>query len=366
MQYKQLEQDIERLLRTIAAYQGQDETEAPQPEEETDEPIETYHIYPMQGGIFIAKEEPPVIDIASVHTRPPLTALILSILCSLAMIACLIFISTLPTTKQLRFTRSISLPVQLLTPVTKSLSETIVATGRGHQDATDAHGTITFYNGSFTQQVIPQNMIFSTGNGIQIATDTAATIPAGNPPSYGVATAPAHAINPGTQGNIAAYSIDTICCATSVKAVNTGAFTGGRNARDYTFATQQDIDNGLSPLKQAVFTQTQAALQAQITADQVFIPLPCTSTVNTNHRAGDEANSVTITVSETCAGGTYSQKSLQDAAQQLVHIPPDFMLISLRFLTIDTIISQNQKGVTITVAITAVISYHEPFKPQVK
>src|SRR5258708_6910122 len=112
MQYKQLEQDIQRLLTTIDAYQNLDETEPPQPD---DEPIETYHISPTQGGIVITKEETKqVIASRPASTRPPLTALILSILCSLALIACIIFISTIPTTKQLHFTRSLSLPVQLL------------------------------------------------------------------------------------------------------------------------------------------------------------------------------------------------------------------------------------------------------------
>jgi baseplate J-like protein len=369
---QQLEDDIQRMLVTINAFNSQDEEpgELPEPQttqQEQDEPIETYHIYPMQDGFFVTKEETEqIIDSTPSPARPPLTALIFSILCSLMLVCYLIFISTIPTTKQLRFTRSISLPVQLLSPVTISLSETIVATGRGHQDATYAHGIITFYNGSFTQQVIPQHMIFSTANGIQIATDQAITIPPGNPPNYGQATISAHVINPGAAGNISAGAINTICCATSVKAVNTEAFIGGKNARDYTFVSKQDIDNGIPPLKQAVFIQAQAALKAQTLAGQVFISLPCTSTANTNHRSGEEANSVTITVLETCAGIAYSQTSLQEKARQLVYIPPGFMLVSFQVHTIDTTILPSQKGVTVTVAITAVIRYHEPFRPQVK
>ena len=57
-----------------------------------------------------------------------------------------------------------------------------------------------------------------------------ATIPAGNPPSYGQVTVAAHAIQSGSRGNIAAYDINEACCALSVLAKNTEPFPADKTS----------------------------------------------------------------------------------------------------------------------------------------
>src|SRR5712692_7156349 len=76
---------------------------------------------------------------------------------------------------------------RLLSPLTMSQSQTTQATGRGHQDATRASGSLTFYNASFSPQTIPAGSIFLGGDGIQIATSATITVPANNPPQDGLA-----------------------------------------------------------------------------------------------------------------------------------------------------------------------------------
>ena len=366
--HKSLENDVQHIFATSAA----DNQDGTKPEEEPEEPIETYHIYPAQGGILITKEEAaePVIDSTPPVKHPPLISFIPAIVASLVLLLFVLFVPNSPPTQQLTMRHTFTLPQdlrsQIMHPLTMQESRTIATTGRGHQNATYAHGTLTFYNGSFSDQFIPQNMLFTNANGVQIVTDAAVTIPAGNPPTYGEATIAAHALLSGIAGNIPSYSINTACCAPSVKAVNTNDFTGGTNARDYNIVTKQDINNGVTPLTQSLYNQEQHTLHAGLTPDAILLPLPCSSRVTTNHHAGDETASVTIHVSETCSALAYSQKALQEKARQLTPIPRGFILSSFSVHPISTALTTSRKGVIITVAITATFLYQRVFVPRVK
>src|SRR5207249_3035855 len=152
----------------------------------------------------------------------------------------------------------------------------------------------------------------------------------------------------------------------SVKVVNTTDFTGGTNARDYNVVTQQDIDNGVTPLTQSLYNQEQKVLHTGLSPDATLLPLPCSSTVTTNHHAGDEAASVTIHVSETCSALAYSQNSLQEKARQLTPIPRGFILSSFSVHPISTTLTKSRKRATITVIITATFLYQRVFLPRVK
>ncbi len=63
MQHNQLEQNIQRVLATIDARNSQEDPTS------KDAPIETYHIYPTHGGIFITKEEPNIADTPVIARR---------------------------------------------------------------------------------------------------------------------------------------------------------------------------------------------------------------------------------------------------------------------------------------------------------
>jgi Baseplate J-like protein len=366
--HKSLENDLQNIFATSAA-DNQDDTK---PKEEPDEPIETYHIYPAQGGILITKEEiaEPVIDSTPPVNRLPLISFIPAIVASLVLIVFVLFVPTSPPTQHLTIRHSFTIPQdlqsQIIQPLTIQESQTIATTGRGHKDATYAHGMLTFYNGSFSDQLIPQNMLFTSTNGIQIVTDAAVTIPEGSPPTYGAATVTAHALTSGGAGNIPRYAINTACCAPSVKVVNPTDFTGGKNAKDYHIVTKQDIDNGVTPLTQSLDNQEQHALHTGLPPDAIVLPLPCSSRVTTNHHAGDEAASVTIHVSVTCSGIAYSHKALQEKARQLTPIPRGFILSSFSVHPLSTALTESRKGATITVIIIATFRYQRVFLPRVK
>jgi hypothetical protein len=107
----------------------------------------------------------------------------------------------------------------LLAPITLSGSKIAPATGRGHQNATFAQGTITFFNGSFSRETIPTGTQLTGKDGVNVVTDTSITIPSATPstpPIFGEASVSAHAIVTGPIGNIPAGDINTYSVGASV------------------------------------------------------------------------------------------------------------------------------------------------------
>ncbi len=162
-------------------------------------------------------------------------------------------------------TVSATMPLgRLIHPITLSQSQTTPTTGKGHQDARAAQGTLTFYNGLFTAQRVPAGTILTDANGVQIATDQEADVPAGNPPSYGMVTVASHAVRPGEQGDIAPYDINQACCANAILAKNTAAFYGGQNERDFRTVAKGDITSVSTLLKTSLAQSVQGAVQGQL------------------------------------------------------------------------------------------------------
>ena len=165
---------------------------------------------------------------------------------------------------------------RLFHPITLSQSQTVLTTGKGHQDATQAHGTITFYNGQFAGVTIAAGTLLTGASGIQVITDQDAVLPAGNPPTYGQARVAAHALVSGTRGNIPAYDINQACCAISVLAKNTQPWTGGQDERDFHTVAQSDIGRAASPLQKTLAQSVSGAFQGQLKPNEHLYILPCT------------------------------------------------------------------------------------------
>src|SRR6266699_2308184 len=302
------------------------ETPAPQPEPECTA------LVPTEPDVI----EGEVIEIASPElsediTPPTHTPYWLLIPCTILF--CLLFVAAsslvplltssatitiLPVEKSLSLTDSIQVPGRALPPLTLMQSITALATGKHHQPASRATGTITFYNGLLTSQTIAAGTIGTGNDGVQIITDQAAVIPAGNPPSYGQVSVLAHAVSAGPQGNIPAYAINTACCATSVVAKNTGAFSGGAAAREYLVVTRTDINTAVTSLLVPLSLSEDAALQAQLHPGEALITPSCTPHVASDHRPGDEAQHVFVTVAVTCIGIAYDANKLYQDATQLL------------------------------------------------
>lgn len=210
---------------------------------------------------------------------------------------------------------------RLLPFFTLTQSKTVPTTGHGHQNAKQAQGTITFFNGLFVSQTIATGTILTGREGVPVVTDQLAIIPAAlatTPPTYGQVTISAHALNPGSSGNIAAGDINTACCLPSVLAQNTASFQGGQSARNYTFVTKADIQSVSQTLTTAVTRSENATMQVQLTTEEGLLTTPCTPTMSSNHHSGDEAALVTVTISENCTGVAYDETTLHAQGTKLL------------------------------------------------
>ena len=205
-----------------------------------------------------------------------------------------------------------------LRPVTLTQTATTPATGIKHQNAANANGYLTFYNGQYTTLTVPADTIFTGRDGVLIQTDEIARIPPANPPYLGTATVSAHALNLGSNGNIAAYDINFPCCFTAVKVLNTSAFTGGQDEADFKMVTQKDIDTLSQTLEASITQSINAAIISQQKPNEAVVRIPCTPKVSPDHQAGDEAASVHIQVTETCTAIGYDKNNLQHTATQLL------------------------------------------------
>ncbi len=213
------------------------------------------------------------------------------------------------------------IPARLLPPLTLIQTTTAMATGKGHQDAEAAMGTITFYNGLFTSQTIAAGTTLTGSDGVQVVTDQLAVVPAAlatTPPTYGQVTVSAHAFGPGPQGNIPVRDINQACCLPSVLAQNTAAFQGGQHERDFTVVTREDLDHGVASLTATLIQSAHAAFTAQLTTNEALVTPACTRTVTADHRAGAEAAPVTVTVSERCTAIAYDAAALRERTTQVL------------------------------------------------
>jgi hypothetical protein len=305
-----------------------DTTNEPQPE--TPEP-ETTALVPTEPDVIegeVIELEPP----ESTEDRTPPKQKPYWLLIPFTILFCLVFlagtfllpllaptatVTIIPVEQTITTSAVIQVPGRSLLPLTLMQRMSVPATGNRHQTAARATGTITFYNGLLSSQTIAAGTILTGRDGVQIITDQAATIPAGNPPIYGQVSVPAHAVLAGEQGNIQAFDINAACCATSVVAKNTNAFTGGASARDILVATRDDINNAVTTLLVTLGQSETAALQAQLRPGEALITPNCTPRVSSDHKPGDEAKHITVSVSVTCYGIAYDVHTLYQHVTQL-------------------------------------------------
>jgi hypothetical protein len=260
-----------------------------------EEPQETIHLFVVPEEQLPRKPDYPSILIASI-----------ACLCILAVIT----ISVFSAAPQQEVSFTISVPVIHLAPVSKTLKTIAIATGKGHTQATYATGIITFYNGLPYTQIIPSGTTLKGPDGVSVITDQQAVIPpVANtiPPTDGHTNVLAHSLIAGENGNIQAGDINEACCVTSVIAQTPYNFSGGRNARDFTYLTKQDVTKTLSSLLPTLQSQTLSLL-----------PIPqltphCVTGTHASPSVGKETMSARLTIVETCKAFSYSVPSVVQA-----------------------------------------------------
>lgn len=257
------------------------------------------------------------------------------------------------------------LPMRSLSTLTLTQARTSPTSGTGHQDAQAAHGLLTFYNALPIVQMVSAGELLTGIDGVQMVTDQDAVIPAAASPIEGQVTIAAHALQVGPGGNIAAYDINGPCCRAYVLVKNTSAFTGGQLARTYPMVTQQDIDTATAALKTSITQSVQAALRAQLRANETLLaPYPCTPTTSSDHTAGQEATQVTIIMQETCTGFAYDSQDIQSIMTQEINqqaartLGTSYALVG-KIQT--SIVQATVKGQTVMLQVKATGSYAYQF-----
>jgi hypothetical protein len=297
-----------------------------------EEPKEIIHLYVVNEDELPRKPDYPSLFIAAIAS-----------LCLLAIIGISVF-SAAPE-QEVSFT--VSIPGFHLAPVSKTLKTTVIATGRGHTQAIYAVGIITFYNGAIYTQIIPTGTILKGSDGVSVITEQQAIIPPAaqtTPPTYGHTNVSAHALIAGASDNIQAGDINMACCVTSVIAQNPYAFTGGRNARDFTYLTSQDVNNTATPLLPALQTQALSLL-----------PNPrlnprCSPVTHASPNVGKETVSATLTLIETCSADSYSVSSVSHAITIYSRRFGKGILSKVQFFIVDV---TEGKGVSIMLYVVA-------------
>lgn len=276
--------------------------------------------------------------------RPPYLALFALGVCMgsvLVLVVYLVFpfvgpsatVTIVPVSKQVRMSTTITIvtsgaagadpaqgqvPGRVLSSVTMSQQVSTPTTGVAHQEAQVARGLVTFYNGALYSQVVTAGTLLTGADGIQIVTEGDAVIPAGNLATNGQATVAAHAVVAGPNGNIKAGDVYGPCCRLNVYAAN-GAFSGGQNARTYQTVAQGDLDAAGKSVKTSLDQSMQAAFQAQVHADEMLLlPLECRTTTTADHKSGEEAARVQVTMALTCQGLVYQTQAAQEMFTHLL------------------------------------------------
>src|SRR6266446_5579307 len=351
MKQSRYSEEVNRLLAKLDGYyQENTEPELETPIPDTQEPIQDVYIQ----YIFIEREEeedehdiidstltepdtnvpyaPTIQPLTNTQARDEKTSRHVGLcMMSLLLFLCLASIAfqlhlilnppiatiiLIPKSQTISLTATVQLG-RVIPPTTLSQEKTVPTTGHGHQDAKAATGTVTVNNGSNTPQTVTAGTVFTGNDGIQVATDTDATIPAANPPLEGQATVPAHTLTANAKGNIQAYDIN-LAVSSDLTVKNLSNFSGGQDARDFQTVTKQDIANAAAPLKTTLAQSMQGALTGQTKSGEALVTPTCTPTITTDHQIGQEATQVKVTVSETCSGVAYNTQELTTKATQLL------------------------------------------------
>lgn len=335
-------EDIHRILASLNEPGDEEaDTTTPLSDKQT---VNVIHVYPVEGGgiLFsqteLEPEDDKVVDSTpSEHSKAEvsdqeipslnmkreaskaLAATILAVCLVMLLIGFTIqslsvpaIITIVTSEHQISTNAVFTLPATLLKKVTFAEAGNAPATGKGHQDAMQAHGIVTFYNSLPQPQTIEAGTLLADSGGVQIVTDQTAYIPAGSFSGNGQISVSAHAVNSGPAGNIAAGDIGGTCCREYILVRNNASFTGGQNARDFQTVSPTDIKGIESTLLSKINGELLKAQGYIPTSDTLIDPIPCSTAMNSDHKAGDEALSVSVAVAENCSIISYNTQAFNE------------------------------------------------------
>ena len=199
----------------------------------------------------------------------------------------------------------------------------VQATGVVQQQASVARGVLTFYNSASFPQTVAEGLIFTVGQGIQIVTDQAVTIPPGTPAQASSVSVPAHVLQGGVPGNIGPLTIHSLCseCGGIAIAVkNLKPFSGGQDAQTFTVVAQTDLDNVARVQEGELVNQSHIVLLRQLhQGEQLGSPIHCAEHLTSEPVVGAKATQASIEVTEACTALAYDPLDIGHRAALLFH-----------------------------------------------
>ncbi len=223
----------------------------------------------------------------------------------------ILYAKTTPAT----ISATLDIPTRTLAPVTITRSATGATSGRGYQKARAATGTVTFYNGLSVGQTVRAGTVLTGNDGMQIETTQDAVIPAADPtatpPTDGFATVSAQAVQTGMKGNISAYDV-AVVFSSSLTVKNLAAFTKGQDARTFKAVAPRDLTALTSMVNDSVTQALTTAFPLQ--PGEAALSTTCTTKATSTHQPGEEAQSVTLTITRICPAVAYRSQELHRQA----------------------------------------------------
>ncbi|MEO8287892.1 MAG: hypothetical protein ABI670_15795 [Chloroflexota bacterium] len=188
-----------------------------------------------------------------------------------------------------------------------------IATGRGQ-------GSIRFANQTGAAKFVPSGTQFKAANGIIVQTTQGATVPATNllAGTIGRAEVPVEATVDGPDGNIGAGQITGIYGG--ALEYENSALTGGSIAT-LKVITQADIDALVSSLNSKIQGEAAGAVALKVQNGEQLIThtISLTNTAYVSDRkAGEDGETVTVTVTGTARAFTYSEEKMDESVSQAI------------------------------------------------
>lgn len=244
----------------------------------------------------------------------------------------------------------------------------IVATATGTQvvPAQQARGLLTWYNQGARAQRIPAGTRLTVSATLHMVTEQDVLVP-GGAPTIGEASGPAHMVEAGPQGNLAAGLFTQLCpCGDGgafLKVVNQ-AFSGGSPAGAYPSLLSQDIDRAAASGEQALLQQARLALHHSATEQWLAAPT-CITEMKSAPPAGSMATRASVTIQAICNAWTVDRQELEQRSAALLHALPSqdagyLRLVRCRLLSLHI----SAKGATFILTLAVAAKWISTFDQQ--
>ena len=223
--------------------------------------------------------------------------------------------------------------------------QTVQATGTKTIPGTQARGYVLFSNSTNKLISLPALVITST-TGVSVQLTQGVQVPPRQDGQNGRASVLALAVNLGANGNIAAHTLDGMCCNNGVVSSNTDSFYGGTDPQTVTVVAQADVNNVQNVLTPKLQQQVMQKMKQQLHGDDTIAGQPTFAlNASSDTPVGSPAKQVQVTVDVQGMASSYSR----NAANQMVT-----QLLDKEALSSSALGNGYQQQGTPTIAITSV------------